>query len=148
MNMAFGAFELHSFRAVRAGLLASVLVVGLAACTGGTDVDESADVTSQEQPVATFPVGDHDVPAALADATSELKQQSVEPVDSANVSANEEDDASADALADDTTWACELNGFWKGDVTIWWGHRASDARWACNNWISACQRACLAFQYI
>lgn len=40
-----------------------------------------------------------------------------------------------------TTWRCWHNGVAQGTVSIWWGHTAGDAAWACNNWISACGNA-------
>ncbi len=35
----------------------------------------------------------------------------------------------------------ELSPCYQGDVTIWWGHKASDATWACNSWKSSCANA-------
>lgn len=40
-----------------------------------------------------------------------------------------------------TTWRCWHHGEAKGSVSIWWGHTAGDAAWACNKWISACGNA-------
>jgi hypothetical protein len=42
-----------------------------------------------------------------------------------------------------SNWGCYLNkqGNPKvnvGNVQIWWGHKPTDASWACNNWISTC----------
>jgi len=39
-----------------------------------------------------------------------------------------------------TTWNCStvMDGTYRGQVTIWWGHTPGDAQWACNNWISTC----------
>ena len=35
----------------------------------------------------------------------------------------------------------ELAPCYQGDVTIWWGHKAEDATWACNSWKSVCGNA-------
>lgn len=39
-----------------------------------------------------------------------------------------------------STWNCYtyMDGVYRGQVTIWWGHRQEDAMWACNNWKSEC----------
>ena len=41
-----------------------------------------------------------------------------------------------------TIWSCYnlYRGSYCRRVRIWWGHRASDARWACNAWSSCCSR--------
>jgi hypothetical protein len=31
-----------------------------------------------------------------------------------------------------------------GEVIIWWGHQAHDAKWACNEWIKWCNGKCSA----
>jgi hypothetical protein len=42
-----------------------------------------------------------------------------------------------------SSWGCYLNNVQEnekaGDVEIWWGHKPTDASWACNNWISNCR---------
>jgi hypothetical protein len=40
-----------------------------------------------------------------------------------------------------SSWGCYLNNQEDqkvGDVKIWWGHKPTDASWACNNCISTC----------
>ncbi|WP_224363611.1 hypothetical protein [Hyalangium versicolor] len=39
-----------------------------------------------------------------------------------------------------TVWYCYRvrDNSYQGTVAIWWGHKPSDAAWACNNWKSAC----------
>ncbi len=41
-----------------------------------------------------------------------------------------------------TIWNCtnRYHGSFCRRVEIWWGHRASDARWACDRWSSCCSR--------
>lgn len=40
----------------------------------------------------------------------------------------------------DTSWDCfrKSDGRYTQRVTIWWGHTARDATWACNEWVSNC----------
>lgn len=33
-----------------------------------------------------------------------------------------------------TTWTCYNQGNPVGIVSIWWGHTAEDAKWACDEW--------------
>mmetsp|Transcript_12115 Transcript_12115/g.25811 ORF Transcript_12115/g.25811 Transcript_12115/m.25811 type:complete len:332 (-) Transcript_12115:300-1295(-) len=42
---------------------------------------------------------------------------------------------------DDSTWQCysKKDGSHEGDVTIWWGHTAGDAEWACGEWRDGCK---------
>jgi hypothetical protein len=44
----------------------------------------------------------------------------------------------------ETKWKCLLNNRVVGDVKIWWGHTAGDGKWACNEWVGACKKSCLA----
>ena len=48
-----------------------------------------------------------------------------------------------------TRWSCYQNDpiIFKGFVDIWWGHQASDASWACNEWIGECNGGCRAIKY-
>ncbi|WP_437763111.1 hypothetical protein WME77_34420 [Sorangium sp. So ce764] len=39
----------------------------------------------------------------------------------------------------ETTWWCINRAEYVGKVTIWWGHTAVDATWACNEWIETCR---------
>ena len=43
-----------------------------------------------------------------------------------------------------TQWTCLKNGYAISAVSIWFGHKNSDATWACNNWISYCAGQCAA----
>lgn len=44
-----------------------------------------------------------------------------------------------------TTWQC--SGIWNGKVTIWWGHKSGDARWACNKkYPGRCKGRCRAYK--
>ena len=44
-----------------------------------------------------------------------------------------------------SSWNCLCqNGKKLGSVDIWWGDREEDGTWACNEWISSCNRECTA----
>ncbi|WP_437523867.1 hypothetical protein WME79_34910 [Sorangium sp. So ce726] len=60
----------------------------------------------------------------------------------------------AQQAAQYSTWRCigqyvnTGNYFNAGEVTIWWGHGAVDAIWACNAWRQACQNNCVTVDLI
>lgn len=81
------------------------------------------------------------VPALLAATTlASVVALAAEPIPTQTVQDEESDLTHAQAL---TTWNCytRLDSVYRGQVTIWWGHTANDAMWACNQWIPACGTA-------
>ena len=50
-------------------------------------------------------------------------------------------DTKPEVSASISVWTCYLSGQSKGDVKIWWGHKNTDAQWACKNWIPECGNA-------
>ena len=41
-----------------------------------------------------------------------------------------------------STWYCYTDGRYVDSVRIWWGHTYDDGKWACNEWVAACNGNC------
>ncbi|KYF53040.1 hypothetical protein BE08_37410 [Sorangium cellulosum] len=67
-----------------------------------------------------------------------------EPADAIDPDAVEKVETAQQALTRTrlTTWRCWAFNWnpMAGQVTIWWGHTATDALWACNQWVGDCRR--------
>ncbi|WP_437577166.1 hypothetical protein [Sorangium sp. So ce887] len=114
-------------------------LLGAAAVLGGCASEASleGDDEQETQPEA-------------AEAADPESADSIDPDAAEAVGTAQQAQDASEAPVYYTLWSCwryyheYQNGKWQwigrtvGWVELWWGHRYSDAEWACNSWVGEC----------